>query len=237
MSNVILTERDDEAWTYNEMALETQRQFSTAQAQEGRSMVTRGGSRGLRVGGGGQATDNHEKTYIAISQPLYTRDYEMQDMVTADWLNPSGMPPHKITLRLGHPVILIKYIPPYPVGTRLIITHLGNSCVTAEVSTGPFKGQSIFLHRLTCTSPNDQDIGIMFERIQLPIKHAFAVSLSDAVRSKVPGLMGLDLRSHVSGRRMLYFMMACCADYRNLKVYIKGGEITGQPGKYTKIPV
>lgn len=230
MSNVILTEGDDDARMFNEEALELQKHLSTAQARE-RSSVVKEGRNGNQVFG------YQERDYTAISEPLRMEDYEMQDMVTAHWLNPPGMPPHQITLRLGHPVILIKYLHPYPEGTRMIVTHLGDFSIIAEVSIGPFKGQTVTLPRMPFTSPNAQDIGIMFTRTQLPIKHAFALSLRDAVGSTVPGLVGLDLRRHVSGHRMLYFLMACCADYRNLRVYVGDGEIPGLPGKYTSNPI
>ncbi|KAF9273000.1 hypothetical protein BGZ88_004177, partial [Linnemannia elongata] len=153
MSNVILMERDDDARMVNEEALELQKHLSTAQARERGSDVKEGQN-------GNQVFGYQERDYIAISRPLRMEDYEMQDMVTAHWLNPPGMPPHQITLRLGHPVILIKYLHPYPEGTRMIVTHLGDLFIIAEVSIGPFKGQTVTLPRMPFTSPNARDIGI-----------------------------------------------------------------------------
>ncbi|KAG0293769.1 hypothetical protein BGZ97_005244, partial [Linnemannia gamsii] len=106
MSNVILTEQEDSARSYNELALEMQQHLSTPQSREGRPVTPR---HSFPAGGGGrQAVSYQEKSYSGVSQPVNMNDYELYDMCSAHWLNPQGMPSHNITLRLGHPVILLR---------------------------------------------------------------------------------------------------------------------------------
>ncbi|XP_065321868.1 ATP-dependent DNA helicase pif1-like [Gordionus sp. m RMFG-2023] len=64
---------------------------------------------------------------------------------------PSGMPPHKLTLKVGTIVMLLRNLSPKKGlcnGTRLIIRHLHINFIDAEVLTGTNKGYRVFLPRI-----------------------------------------------------------------------------------------
>ncbi|KAK3835586.1 MAG: hypothetical protein J3R72DRAFT_214262 [Linnemannia gamsii] len=236
MENVILTHSKDTAETYNKLALEMQSPPTTPSTCQQHQQARGAG------GGAGKKISYQEKTYVAISSPLHDRDYDMQDMVTAEWLNPDGMPPHTLFLRVGHPVLLLKTLGThFQAGTRMIIRHLSNFSITAEAISGPTLTYSepriTIIPRMKIQSPNARDLGCLFTRLQFPVKHAFALSLSDAVGKGFSGLVGVDLRSPVEKHRQLYFLLSCCLNFRRLKVYVEDGEIPGRVGKYTRNPV
>ncbi|XP_073033758.1 uncharacterized protein [Primulina eburnea] len=73
-------------------------------------------------------------------------------------LRPSGLPPHKIILKVGSPIMLLRNIAP-ELGlcnrTRLICRGLGRNIIDAEIITGPYKGTRFFLHRMLLKSEDN----------------------------------------------------------------------------------
>jgi hypothetical protein len=69
-------------------------------------------------------------------------------------LRSSGTPPHELTLQKGGPSLW-----PRNLGfgladaTRMIVCRLGTRVVDAEVATGPLRGETTPLPRLTTTPP------------------------------------------------------------------------------------
>jgi len=70
-------------------------------------------------------------------------------------LNPSGVPPHVLRLKVGCPIMLMRNMPGgLANGTRLIVTELKNNVIVAEVITGPTRGNIVYIPRLSIT-PSD----------------------------------------------------------------------------------
>ncbi|DAZ95305.1 TPA: hypothetical protein N0F65_006558 [Lagenidium giganteum] len=64
-------------------------------------------------------------------------------------LNISGLPPHKLTLKIGMVLILLRSISQTLCnGTRLILRGFGNSYLKAEVATGDQVGKIVFIPRI-----------------------------------------------------------------------------------------
>ncbi|XP_073024265.1 uncharacterized protein [Primulina eburnea] len=75
-------------------------------------------------------------------------------------LCPSGLPPHKIILKVG-PVMLLRNVTPelgLCNGTRLICRSLGRNFIDAENITGPYKGTRFFLHRMPLKSEDNSGL-------------------------------------------------------------------------------
>ncbi|KAG8387312.1 hypothetical protein BUALT_Bualt02G0008200 [Buddleja alternifolia] len=82
-------------------------------------------------------------------------------------LSPSGLPPHKLTLKRGCPIMLLRNVAPelgLCNGTRLICRNLGRNFIDAEIITGPHKGTSSFVTRFyvpaaaTCIQELDEQM-------------------------------------------------------------------------------
>jgi len=93
-------------------------------------------------------------------------------------LNFSGVPPHKLVLRVGCPIILLRNLTGgLANGTRLIVTRLGDRVIAAKVATGPSKGEVVCTPRLGIT-PSDTSMPFTLRRLQFPARPAFAITVS-----------------------------------------------------------
>ena len=75
-------------------------------------------------------------------------------------LNPSGLPPHLLRLKIGCPVILLRNIdPPNGLcnGTRLICRGFQRNVIDAEIAIGEHAGKRVFLPRIPLC-PSDDDM-------------------------------------------------------------------------------
>ncbi|XP_073133484.1 uncharacterized protein [Henckelia pumila] len=86
-------------------------------------------------------------------------------------LNPSGLPPHRIVLKVGCPIMLLRNVAPelgLCNGTRLICRNLGRNLIDAETITGPHKGTRYFLHRMPLKSEDNSGLPFELTRKQFP---------------------------------------------------------------------
>jgi len=89
----------------------------------------------------------------------YSTDFvvhgEQHGIYPTEFLNTlsfSGVPPHELHLQEGCPIILLRNMTSGLVnGTRLIVIQLMQHVIEAEVTTGPTKGQRVFIPRLSIT--------------------------------------------------------------------------------------
>lgn len=96
------------------------------------------------------------KVYLPIDKIM---DTEQSSSYPAEFLNSlelSGVPSHKLQLKLGVPVMLMRNIdaPRLCNGTRLRVTHLGQNIIGATILTGVGKGESVIIPRIPIT-PTD----------------------------------------------------------------------------------
>ncbi|KAM4086627.1 hypothetical protein ACJW30_10G116900 [Castanea mollissima] len=90
-------------------------------------------------------------------------------MYTIEFLNTlrfSGLPNHKLTLKIGLPVMLLRNLNQNEGlcnGTRLIITRLATWVIEAEIITGTNIGKRVFIPRITL-SPSDSKWPFVLKR-------------------------------------------------------------------------
>lgn len=89
----------------------------------------------------------------------------------------SGFPNHKIYLKEGAPVILMRNLRPPNLcnGTRLRITLIRNNILRCRILTGCGKGQEVFIPKIPCV-PNN--LPFQFKRLQYPLKLAFSITVN-----------------------------------------------------------
>ena len=91
-------------------------------------------------------------------------------------LDPGCLPPHKLNIKTGVPLILIRTInPPPPIltnETRCVVIQVhGNHLIEAEITTeGPYLGQRVFIPRIPLT--NSDGRGVPFNRVQCQRWHS-----------------------------------------------------------------
>ena len=102
-----------------------------------------------------------------------------------DYLNkiaPSGMPPHKLTLKEGAPVMLLRNMHGargQANGTRMLIRKIHSRVIKAEIVTGCSIEKIVFLPCIN-SSPTDSAFPFKFKRRQFPLRPAFAMTINKA---------------------------------------------------------
>ena len=151
-------------------------------------------------------------------------------------LEPSGLAPSRLELKVGLPVILLRNMDPKNGlcnGTRLIVQELGRKYIRARIIVGRHSGNEVFLPRIPMDTTEDGSSTVMFRRRQFPLKPAFAMTINKA-QGQTLRHVGLYLPQPVFGHGQLYVALSRCTDPKNLKVLINEGAIEGQAGIYTR---
>jgi ATP-dependent DNA helicase PIF1 len=153
-------------------------------------------------------------------------------------LNFSGVPPHKLLLRVGCPIILLRNLTGgLANGTRLIVTRLGDRVLEARVATGPSKGEVVCIPRLGIT-PSDSIMPFTLRRLQFPVRPAFAMTVNKS-QGQTLNMVGVYLPKSVFCHGQLYVALSRVGRRQAVRVLVEGGwvnegEIDNVPeGMYT----
>jgi len=125
-----------------------------------------------------------------------------------------GLPPHKLELKVGVPIILIRNLNikrGLCNGTKLIVTRLFKNSIEAKSPNSEFP---IVIPRITLVD-NDPDLPFTLRRIQLPIRLAFSMTINKS-QGQTFDKIGLDLREQCFSHGQLYVGLSrvrCPGDY------------------------
>ncbi len=141
----------------------------------------------------------------------------------------NGLPLHKLKLKVGSPIILLRNLNPTRGlcnGTRLIIKHLGNSIIEAEILGGKFSGESTFIPRIPCSSRNS---GLPFEmrRKQFPVSLAYSMTINKA-QGQTLKFVGVNLIHPVFSHGQLYVALSRVTQESNVKLLLPNTVNTRQ---------
>eukprot|EP00798_Chlamydomonas_sp_ICE-L_P007849 gene7849-1055_t len=96
-------------------------------------------------------------------------------------LDPQGLPPHELKLKVGCPIILLRNLNPrkgLANGTRLIVEDLRPHLIVAKIVTGSHAGTSVCIPRIQLHPSDSKQNPIVFTRRQFPIRPAFAMTIN-----------------------------------------------------------
>ena len=179
-----------------------------------------------------------ESTKFLSVDSVVDDDQQIQNHFPVEFLNtltPSGTPPHKLVLKIGAPVILLRNISPVDGlcnGTRLVIKHVNQHVLDAEIITGTHIGKRVYIPRIRLT-PSDPTLPFILARRQFPIRLAFAMTINKAQGQTLPNA-GLYLPSHVFAHGQLYVALSRVQSKNRIKILIKNGTIESSDNVYTK---
>jgi ATP-dependent exoDNAse (exonuclease V) alpha subunit len=152
----------------------------------------------------------------------------------------SGLPQHKLRLKLHAPVMLLRNLNPSKGlcnGTRLIITHLGDRFIQGRILTGSHAGNLAVIPRIKL-SPSDAAIPIHITRLQFPVRLAFAITINKAQGQTLPRC-GIYLSTNPFGHGQLYVAASRSGSPDNIRILVKNikntlGAFPPNQGAYVK---
>lgn len=140
-------------------------------------------------------------------------------------LKPAGMPSHRLLLKVGAPIILLRNLHKESGlmnGTRLIVRALGSRVIEALIVTGSHAGQVAMIPRLNMTSSDDSQ-PFALRRSQFPVKLAFAMSINKA-QGQTLGLIGVYLSTPCFSHGQLYVAMSRVGKVSGVRICTETAE-------------
>ena len=146
--------------------------------------------------------------------------YPVEYLIT---LNPSGLPPHMLQLKLGCLIILLRILNPSVGlcnGARLILNAISrHSHLEATLIGANLSGSDVLIPRIDFTTEQDFDMPVNWDRRQFPIRPAFAMTINKS-QGQSFDKVELYLEEPVFSLSQLYIALSRCSSAANLKLLL-----------------
>jgi ATP-dependent DNA helicase PIF1 len=123
------------------------------------------------------------EVHVCLSADSVNDDGADTRMYPVEFLNSlhlSGLPPHRLELKAGQFVMLLRNLNPSMGlcnGTRMRLLSVSPSVLCCEIAQGQYAGQQVFIPRITHRC-NDPRLPFTLNRRQFPITGAFAITVN-----------------------------------------------------------
>uniref|UniRef100_A0A183CA59 ATP-dependent DNA helicase n=1 Tax=Globodera pallida TaxID=36090 RepID=A0A183CA59_GLOPA len=176
------------------------------------------------------------REYLSTDKPLDERPLDIDEIesevAALNQRTDSGMPPHRLRLKVGCVVVLLINKSDREGlinGTRIVIEELGEDKITGRAINGTAVGGQVrfFIERTRNVYEDKAPGGLKYERLQFPIKPAFAMTILKG-QGQTIRTVGIDLEREVFSHGQLYTAFSRASDGNNVRVYAPSRETDAQ---------
>lgn len=171
-----------------------------------------------------------EKIYNSYDRIICEHENQINDYPVEflNSLNVSGLPPHKLKLKVNCIVLLIRNLNTKKAlvnGTRLRVKFLHHNAVDCEVLSGNSIGQRILIPRINLTY-SGPILPFNFQRTQFPLIPAFAMTINKS-QGQTFERIGILLREPIFTHGQLYVAASRVRSFDGLRFYIFDSSVHG----------
>lgn len=133
----------------------------------------------------------------------------------------SGLPPAILKVKKGVPLMVLRNLDPQNGvcnGTRCILISSTRRVLKVQLIGGEYHGKVVLIPRIKL-SPPEGDIGFHLQRLQFPVRLAFAMTINKSQGQSV-NYVGIDLTTPVFTHGQLYVALSRCRTLHNIKILL-----------------
>ena len=173
------------------------------------------------------------KTYLSTDSVTSENEAEAMNypLEFINSLTPSGMPPHRLNLKVGAIIMLLRNLSISQGlcnGTRLEVLRLNEHSIEAVIISGSHAQERVLIPRIRL-SPSDANIPFILHRTQFPVRLSYSMTINKA-QGQTFDKVGIDLRLPFFTHGQLYvaFSRARAMDSVKVKVTHQNQSNHGQ---------
>ena len=148
-------------------------------------------------------------------------------------LNPSGLPTHRLFLKSGMPVILIRNLNPKMGlcnGTKLIFHKVhSNRLLECSIAGGEFNSRVVLIPRINL-KPKDREFAFEWSRRQFPVRVCFAMTINKSQGQTLQNV-GVWLNDYCFAHGQLYVALSRVGSPSKIKFAVR--KLHGSVGNFT----
>lgn len=166
--------------------------------------------------------DGNIVTYNSIDTVTNAEDVVHYPIEFLNSIDVPGFPPHRLQLKIGVPIILLRNIDPPRLcnGTRLAVKKLNNNLIESTIITGKYKGEDVLLPRIPMIPT---EMAFEFKRLQFPVRLAFAMTINKAQGQSLQ-VCGINLANPCFSHGQLYVACSRVGKPSDLFIYAPDGK-------------
>ena len=162
------------------------------------------------------------QTFLSADSVKETEQTFLYPSEYLNTINLSGVPPHRLLLKEGSPIMLLRNLNPFLGlcnGTQLKCIAFHQHLIEAEIVTGIKTGEKVFLPRINI-EPSDTELPFVLRRRQFPVRPSFAMTINKS-QGQTLKKVAIYLEENVFSHGQLYVAMSRVSSMTDIVILTK----------------